>query len=162
MIRAINNDENRASQLLELAGTLPGPLAREIYQGGIGTMLNDQPEKVQEWIDRIKQPSIKEDIIKETIEQASWSNTDRDMISKLFGQLQPSSQKPDDARAIASSWAYEDSGKALAWAEKIESVESRKKAVAAAGRVHGPKKSSGGGDLRCRHATRRNPGRCHR
>ena len=130
--RAINNDESRASQLLELAGTLPGPMARQIYGMGIGTILNDQPEKVQEWIDRIKQPSIKEDIIKQTIGNARWSNTDRDMISKLFGQLQPSSQRPEDAQQIASAWAYEDSSKALAWAEKIESVESRKKAVAAA------------------------------
>ena len=127
VVQAINNDEGRASQLLNLAETLPFSMARNIYQSGIYALMNNQPEKVQDWIDRIKQPSIKETTIRNAM-QSGW-DVSGDVKAKLFDQLQATSQKPDEASEIASSWANEDPDKAMAWAEKIGNLETRKKAI---------------------------------
>lgn len=132
IVGAINGDEGRARQLQTLAPTLPAPLAREIYSNGLYAFMYTAPDKIQGWIDEIKSPSIKESVLKNALQNQRYYGMDQEIFSKLFTQQQPTSQSPDDASNIASGWAYQDPDKAVAWADKIENVESRKKALAAA------------------------------
>jgi hypothetical protein len=132
LVQAINGDETKAARLQELAQNLPAPLAREIYENGIQSFMYTQPEKIGDWVAQIKQPSIKESVMKQALENFRYYGADQEVFSKLFDQLQPTSQTPQQAQGIASGWADSDPDKALEWASKITNQENRKEGVAAA------------------------------
>lgn len=127
---AENASEENREKILKLAASLPANLARSIYQGGIWERAYSDPAGIVETVGKIPLASVREQATNQAVEMLSYYQPDEAM--KLFGSLQSASQNPDMASQIASSVAWTDPEKAVAWAEKLGTEALKKSALVAA------------------------------
>jgi hypothetical protein len=130
ILKFANTDQKK--DLLNSIDQFNPAIAKTIYSSLNKSWAYDDNEiKLSEAYQKIKSPGMKEQLVREALEESLSYMSDSHIAEKkaLFAQLQPSSQTPELAKQIAWSLVNTNHQEAITWAESLSSEDLKNAAL---------------------------------